>query len=61
MKPTILTRHVRGLNERDKRSMMRNLLRDWKVDIVCLQETKLKCQGLLCTIYGVVFMWIGGV
>jgi hypothetical protein len=38
----ILTWNVRGLNEGRKRLKIRNLLSKWKVDIVCLQETKLK-------------------
>jgi hypothetical protein len=38
----ILTWNVRGLNEGRKRLKIRNLLSQWKVDIVCLQETKLK-------------------
>ena len=33
---------MRGLNEGDKCLRMRNLLREWKVDIVSLQETKLE-------------------
>ena len=33
--------NVRGLNEQDKRLQVRNLIRKWKADIVCLQETKL--------------------
>jgi hypothetical protein len=37
MKPKILSWNVRGFNERD-----RNLLGEWKDDIVCLQETKLE-------------------
>jgi exonuclease III len=41
MNPKVLTWNVRRLNERDKRLRVSNLLRDWKVDIVCLQETKL--------------------
>ena len=40
MKPKILSWNVRGLNEGNKRLRIRNLLQDWKVDIVCLQETK---------------------
>jgi endonuclease/exonuclease/phosphatase family metal-dependent hydrolase len=31
-----------GLIEEEKRLRIRSLLRDWKVDIVCLQETKLE-------------------
>jgi hypothetical protein len=41
MKPKILSWNVRGLNEGKKRLRIRNLLQDWKVDIVCFQETKL--------------------
>jgi hypothetical protein len=40
MKPRILSWNVRGLNKRRKRLKISNLLRDWKVDIICLQETK---------------------
>jgi exonuclease III len=43
MKPSIISWNVRGLNEIGKRMKVRNLLRQWKVDIVCLQETKLDC------------------
>jgi exonuclease III len=42
MKCNILYWNVRGLNSPDKRLMVRNLLRQWRVDIVCLQETKLE-------------------
>lgn len=42
MKPKIISWNVRGLNERDKRLRVKNLLRDWKTYIVCLQETKLE-------------------
>jgi hypothetical protein len=41
MKHRILSWNVRGLNDRDKRLRISNLLRLWKVDIVCFQETKL--------------------
>ena len=40
-KHKILSWNVRGLNEGKKRSRVKRLLRQWKVDIVCLQETKL--------------------
>ena len=40
MKPKILSWNVRGLNEGKKRLKVRNLLRNWKVDTVCFQETK---------------------
>lgn len=41
MKPKILSWNVRGINDVNKRLRIRSLLRSWKVDIVCLQETKL--------------------
>ena len=37
----ILSWNVRGLNDRQKRSIVKNLLHGWKCDIICLQETKL--------------------
>ena len=42
MKLKLISWNVRGLNEVDKRIQIRNLLRSWKADIVCLQETKLE-------------------
>jgi hypothetical protein len=42
MKPKIITWNVRGLNVVDKRLRIRGLLREWKADVVCLQETKLE-------------------
>jgi exonuclease III len=41
MKHKILSWNVRWLNEEGKRLRVRNLLNTWKVDIVCLQETKI--------------------
>ena len=38
----LISWNVRGLNEVDKRLQIRNLLRSWKADIVCLQESKLE-------------------
>nr|XP_023925825.1 uncharacterized protein LOC112037243 [Quercus suber] len=38
----IISWNVRGLNERDKRLRVRNLIRNWRPDIVCLQETKME-------------------
>ena len=37
----ILSWNVRGLNDGRKRLIVKNLLRDWKCDVICLQETKL--------------------
>jgi exonuclease III len=38
----IVSWNMRGLNDGSKRLRVRNLLRTWKADIVCLQETKLE-------------------
>ena len=56
----ILSWNVRGLNDCRKRSIVKNLLREWKYDVICLQETKL--TGLdrqMVVTCGVVFLWIG--
>ncbi|KAG6660373.1 hypothetical protein CIPAW_03G101600 [Carya illinoinensis] len=42
MKPKILSWNVHGLNEINKRQRIKNLLREWRADIVCFQEKKLK-------------------
>jgi hypothetical protein len=41
MKLKLLTWNLRGLNDPKKRVVLKNWLREWKVDVVCLQETKL--------------------
>ena len=41
MKLKLVSWNVRGLNDPKKRGILRNWLRKWKVDVVCLQETKL--------------------
>jgi exonuclease III len=46
MKLKILSWNVRGLNNPWKREVVKNLLRDWKGDVVCLQETKLTTVNL---------------
>jgi len=38
----ILSWNVRGLNNNGKRALLRNVLRDWKCDLICLQETKME-------------------
>ncbi|XP_030970526.1 uncharacterized protein LOC115990899 [Quercus lobata] len=42
MNVKIISWNVRGLNEQDKRLWVRNLIRSWRPDIVCLQETKME-------------------
>lgn len=42
IKPKILLWNVQELNEANKHFCIINLLHEWKVDIVCLQEMKLK-------------------
>ncbi|KAL4632810.1 hypothetical protein ACB092_04G077700 [Castanea dentata] len=37
----ILSWNVRGLNNPQKRDTVKNLLKEWKCDVVCFQETKL--------------------
>ena len=41
MKLKMMSWNVRGLNDPWKRLIVRNLLREWNCDVVCLQETKL--------------------
>jgi len=38
----LLSWNVRGLNNRDKRVLLENVLRGWNCDLICLQETKLE-------------------
>ena len=46
MKLRIVSWNVRGLNNPRKREVVKNLLRGWKCDVVCLQETKLAAVDL---------------
>ena len=36
----LLSWNVKGLNNPQKREVCKNLLKEWKCDIVCFQETK---------------------
>ena len=42
MKIKILSLNVRGVNNPDKRKVIKNFLRTHRVDLVCLQETKVQ-------------------
>ena len=46
--------NVRGLNDSRKHSVVRNLLREWNCDVVCLQETKIAGMDrqLVCNLWG---------
>ena len=41
MKLKMVFWNVGGLNDSQKRLVVKNLLHEWKCDVVCLQETKL--------------------
>ena len=62
----IVSWNVRGLNEQDKRLRVRNLIRKWRADIVCLQETKMELinRGTICSLWGgqhVDWLYLGSV
>ena len=42
MKFKILSLNVRGANAPDKRKVIKNILRSYRADLVCLQETKVQ-------------------
>ncbi|KAG6651554.1 hypothetical protein CIPAW_06G120200 [Carya illinoinensis] len=61
MKPKIISWNVCGLNEVNKRLHIKNLLRDLRADIVCLQETKLKSasRNLVRSVWGCPYVdWV---
>jgi exonuclease III len=51
----IVSWNVRGLNDRDKRLQVSHLLKMWRADIVCLQETKLDFidRGIVRSLWGI--------
>ena len=42
MKVKIMSWNVRGVNDPDRRKIIRNFIRYQRVDFVCLQETKIQ-------------------
>ena len=49
MKIKIISWNVRGANDRNKRKVIKALIRSQKVDLLCLQETKIQemSQGVI--------------
>ena len=53
----LLCWNVRGLNNSHKRDVVKNLLREWKCDIVCLQESKVNStNSTIIKIFGVALL-----
>ena len=46
MKIKILSWNVRGANNPEKRRVIKQFIRDQRVDLVCLQETKVQNMNL---------------
>ena len=42
----LLSWNVRGINDRDKKVLLKSFLRDWRCDLMCLQETKMEAISL---------------
>ena len=42
MRLRILSWNIKGVNDRDKRKLIKNVIKTQKVDLVCLQETKIR-------------------
>ena len=54
MKPKIIVWNVRGPNAFKKRLRIRGFLKEWKVDAVCLIETKMDIitREVVCSLWG---------
>ena len=52
MKLRLLTWNVRGANNCEKRKVIKALIKKNKVDLVCLQETKIQemSMGIICSL-----------
>ena len=46
MRIKILSWNIRGVNDSDKRKVIKNLIRTNRVDLVCLQETKVQVMNI---------------
>ena len=46
MKIKILFWNVRGVNNLEKRKVIKQFIRDYRVDLVCMQETKVQDMTL---------------
>ena len=56
----LLSWNVRGLNNPQKIEVCKNLLKEWKCDIVCFQETKISSINVaFVQSYGEVLSLIG--
>ena len=49
----VISWNVRGLNDLRKHLVVKNLLREWKYDVICLQETKIASMNrqLVCSLW----------
>ncbi len=45
---------MRGLNDREKRLKIKNLIKLWRADVICLQETKMEVlsRSLVKSLWG---------
>ena len=61
MKLKMVSWNVQGLNDSRKCLVVRNLLREWNYDVVCLQETKLAgmYKQLVCNLWSCPYVdWV---
>ena len=58
MKLKMISWNVKGLNDSQKCLVVRNLLREWKCDVICLQETKLvgMDRQMVCSLWSCPYM-----
>ena len=61
MKIKIISWNVRDLNDPQERLVVKNLFREWKCDVVCLQETKIASMNrqLVCSLWSYLYVdWV---